>query len=236
MMLKRLHLIGTVALLMAFGLIGANNLCAAVVSCPPASTPETLAFMIANFNSLANACSIQDKLFWNFSYTSLGTSAPPASNVTVDPISGPNITGFNFSATWAGTFASPANFILSYTVEVCPVALVPPCTPPNGFSIIQADAVYSPSSLFGASIENVMWTPAGVPGTVTLTSLSPGPMANVFPGVPGPITVLANWTGIGDITQTTLRFYEGVVPESATMVLMGIGLAGLGIIRRRRCS
>jgi hypothetical protein len=195
--------------------------------------PETLDFMITNFNSLANACAIQDKLFWNFSYTSLGPGAPAASSVTVDPISGPNITGFNFSGTWAGTILNPANFILSYTVEVCPG--LPQCTAPNGFSIVQADGVYSPSSLFGASIENVAWTPAGVPSVVTLTTSSPGPMASVFPGVLGPITVSANWTGLGDITQTTLRFYEGVVPESTTMVLLGIGLAGLGIIRRRRC-
>jgi hypothetical protein len=60
-------------------------------------------------------------------------------------------------------------------------------------------------------------------------------MSSVFPAVLGPITVTANFAGTGAITQTSSRFFEAV-PESATMVLLGIGLAGLGIIKGRRSS
>src|SRR4029078_2898267 len=63
---------------MAAVLLISGNLSAAVLPCPSNTDLGTL---IASFNSLANACQSQDKLFWNFSYTNLGTQAPTAAHV-----------------------------------------------------------------------------------------------------------------------------------------------------------
>jgi hypothetical protein len=234
-MLNRRHLIGSVALLVVLGLIGGNNLCAIVVPCP--TIPESLDVLIASFVGSANACSSSDKIFYNFSYTP-GPSAPPAILVTADIVpGGPVINGWNFSSLWAQNIITGAlaNFTLSYTVEVCPAGDVPPCTQPDGFRITEADATDAPVTIFPPGNETVTWSPPGSPSSVTLTNGLPGPMASVFPAVLGPITVTANFTGTGAITQTSLRFFEAV-PESATMVLLGIGLAGLGIIKGRRSS
>jgi hypothetical protein len=138
---------------MAFGLIGGNNLSAAVTACP--TTPTTLNVLIASFDTLANACASLDKLFWNFGYTPTGPLTPAATQVTADIIQNPNIDGWNFSGVWLGIGSFTAGFSLSYSIEVCPAALTQPpptlpCTGPfnPGLRIVQADAVYAPSSVF----------------------------------------------------------------------------------------
>jgi hypothetical protein len=221
---------------MAAVLLISGNLSAAVLPCPSNTDLGTL---IASFNSLANACQSQDKLFWNFSYTNLGTQAPTAANVQAgvifQPGVGVDIHGWNFSAVWsqAGNSTNLANFTLSYTIEIVPGT-------PNT-QITSADAVYAPSSQAPPGPETVTWS-AGTPSTQVLTSASPGPLPPTgLGGLPanfqGPITVTANFSGTGAITQTTLRFYEttlSAVPEPATMLLCGLGFLGLGIIRHRR--
>jgi hypothetical protein len=205
----------------------------------PCPATTTLNVLISSFDILANACSSLDKLFWNFSYTPIGPLAPAANQVTADVIANPNINGWNFSSLWLSIGGASAAFTLSYSIEVCPASAPPPCNaPPAGTRIVTADAVYAPSSQFPPGSETVSWI-GGLPSpaNVTLTAGSPGPMPTMFSGgFLGPINVTANFSGGGAITQTTTRFYESAIPESATMTLLGIGLAGLGIIRRRRCS
>jgi hypothetical protein len=99
----------------------AGDLSAAVVQCPSSTDLGTL----TSFNSLANACTSQDKLFWNFSYSGLGPNAPAASAVMANLISqalggGLDIHGWNFGALWTQSGASLANFALSFTIQVCP--------------------------------------------------------------------------------------------------------------------
>lgn len=228
-MKRLLLLIGLLAL------ISTARLQAAVVPCPNSTTLDTL---VTSFANVANGCFSQDKLFWGFNYTP-GPSAPPASAVIASLISQTSpaldIHGWNFDGAWAqgNSPAALANFMLSYTVEICPSS-GQPCSAnvvPRS-SITAADATYAPVSVFPPGKEDVSWSNGAI---VTLTSASPGaepPGGNIglAPGFVGPITVTANFSGTGAITQTSMRFYESggaVVPEPKDSMFMLIGLGFL---------
>jgi hypothetical protein len=218
--------------------LSAGNLLASQIACPTATTFDVLAAQTAG--GIANACTNQDKLFWNFVYTPTGI-AGAASTVTAGLISQTvgnlDIHGWNFgSSNWVQGSGGAAGFTIGYTIEVCPAgsACVGAVVP--GTLITGADAVYAPVSTFTAGNETVTWSNGA---NVTLTSGSPGPQPSTgnigFSGV-GPISVSAVFTGTGAITQTTLRFYETVpngTPEPVTMALMGSSLLGLGLLRLR---
>lgn len=232
--------ITTLAVLTVLLSIGGGGLWAAQLACPVNSTFDVLQTQTAG--GIANACVAQDKLFWNFVYTPTGSSGA-ASTVSTNLINqqspGLDIHGFNFSSsTWVQGVNGPAQFILSYTIQVCPTGSSCAGVPIPGTFISGADATYAPVSTFPGGPETVNWSTGT---TATLTFGTPGPLpsnGNINTGGgTQPITVTANFSGTGAITQTSLRFFESVptgVPEPTTMLLLGVGLAGLGIMKRRQ--
>ena len=235
------YLVPGVLVLAAFS---ASNLSASQVACPVATTVDVL----QGFNTSANGCYSQDKLFWNFNYTPTG-SAGAASTVIADLIfeqigSGLDIHGWNFSSSsWIQGTSGPAQFTIGYTMEVCPSGSACFGNVVAGTVIDGADAVYAPVSIFPAGNAVVTWTwDGGGTDTVTLTKGSPGPDPfngdiGLGAGILGPINVEANFSGTGAITQLTLRFYEDRTtfsPEPVTMALVGGGLVAFGLFARKR--
>lgn len=221
-------------------IFAAGGLSAAVVPCPTSATMTQL----EAFNSAADACFSQDKLFWGFNYTP-GAASPSADNVTASLIQqtspAVDVHGWNFDGNWIQTGASTASFVLGFTTELCSAS---PCTTANaGEYISGADATYAPVSVLPAGNESVSWSNGA---TETLTNSSPGPLPSngnigLSPGFLGPITVSADFVGTGGVTQTSLRFFETTpttsgVPEPGYLGLLvgGLGLAAIAGVRRMR--
>src|ERR1017187_206742 len=221
--MKRYLLLSILGLL-AFSV---RNLSASQIQCP--TTNSTFDQLLA-FNSEANGCYSQDKLFWGFTYPPTGTDGA-ASTVNAQLIftslASGDIHGWNFGSNdWSDPYT------IGYTIEVCPPTSACAGNVAAGTEIRATDAAYAPT--FGTvGTETVTYT-GGYTNTFVLT---PG---NAYEGAAfgfytlGPITVMGQFAGDGDVTQTTLRFYEGSVPEPMTLLLVGGGLLGVGLLSSKR--
>jgi hypothetical protein len=189
----------------------------------------------------AGGCESGDKLFSNFTYTGGGALAPASLvsfNVTESVLSGYDIHGFTFkpgvTVSTGGTITGDGiwstSFSLGYTIAVLPS---------------------SPQYLFGALSQ---FTLGPVPGntSVATTTLSNGVVFNLSQGtaslplntktalfesvkslnVNTVVTIIPEQSG-NFVTGMAQNYTQQVIPEPMTFVLIGTGLVGLGLLRRR---
>jgi PEP-CTERM motif len=210
-------------------LAGAATSARAAVAC---STLTTLSAIVT-----AGSCEVGDKIFSNFSYTP-GSGDPTSAQVGVTPVENdPSaLFGLQFSSLIQTAWIS--NFTLSFAVAVDQTA---------------CQALYAgTASCFISGVQDQFQAGvAGASNTATFTGVhSPGGTislnALLVSNETGQITGLNtasmtnSYSGVASgtfpIAQFGMELFQGknpTVPEPMTLSLMGVGLLGLGLMRRR---
>jgi hypothetical protein len=208
----------------------------------------TVAYYVATYNSLANACQVGDKLFYNFNYsgTQVGGLTPvDATQVNVvGDSSNPDEPGLIFSSTF-WTVSSPGgshgildlDSSIAFTVQ----------TIDNSARITDASldftGGFTVTGTAGADIAERV-SPNGVPPAKSFHVDSTGPLSTtVFFDPVSVVTVSkdlvviipADSAGTATITSFREGFSENS-PEPVGTILIGSGLLAIGLFRRRICK
>ena len=222
--MKALVLIGLIT-----SALSANPLCV---------NDGSYAFYESNYNTLANACQIGDKLFWGFAHTDNSGNGPLNTQIQVQPLPFDGLTNIGISFNSGGWIADPGfpiDFLLSYHVVTL-----------SGAPIID-DATLSITGTLsggaGAASATITETlnPAE-PGTPLVATL-PSPVSSHvdFPAsmqstflVTDHIQLSAT-TGSSHVSVIENDFSESVqIPEPVATGLIGSGLLLFGLVRRRQ--
>lgn len=183
------------------------------------------------------SCEIGDLLFSNFSYTASGDVIIPASEITVDTVTGSS-TGLAFHAPWTAAAGMTADGTIDFTVTVLGgggdlledfgLAQTSGVSGDGSASVAENGCGPAPCLATGGSIYVLTFQDSGARSAQGETTFTPSSSVEVEKD----ISVNGN-DGFATISVVQDTFSQ-VAPEPMSMGMMGGGLALLGLLRLRR--
>ena len=206
---------------------------AGLTTCP---TGALTLYLVPNFS-----CQTGNLFFNGFGYTGTGIPsalAIPASAVTVTPVTTDGSEGFTFSASWNVSTVSGSSTSQVSTITFVVATPVPAITELHlffdGTHAQTGRDITTENFCLNGSLQSCA---AGNSGQISVTDPPPSFSNSAFfasvqsISVSDTISVVSNGNGTAATGNVTSTFDT---PEPWTCVLMGSGLLGLGMLRRRR--